>query len=67
MQEIRVGIIGCGRSRQQAGATGYGMAHAHAAGYEAHPRARIVALADINLENAADFQQEHGGERLYAS
>ncbi len=65
--EIRVGIIGCGRSRQQAGATGYGMAHAHAAGYEAHPRARIVALADINLENAAAFQQEHGGERTYAS
>lgn len=67
MQEIRVGIIGCGRSRQQAGATGYGMAHAHAAGYEAHPRARIVAPADINRENAAAFQQEHGGERTYAS
>lgn len=66
MREIRVGIIGCGRARQQSGATGYGMAHAHAAGYEAHPRAHIVALADIKRENAEAFQAEHGGERIYA-
>ena len=66
MAPYRVGIIGCGRSRKEKGATGFGMAHAHAAGYKASPDAEIVALADINLENAKAFQAEHGGERLYA-
>jgi len=61
----RVGIIGCGRPHRTEGSTGYGMAHAHAAGYEASPDTAIVALADINLDNARSFQQEHGGERLY--
>ena len=66
MALFRVGIIGCGRPRHEAGATGYGMSHAHAKGYEASPDAAIVALADINLENARAFQREHGGERIYA-
>ncbi len=66
MATLRVGIIGCGRPRNEPGATGYGMSHAHARGYEASPDATIVALADINLENARAFQREHGGERLYA-
>ncbi len=61
----RVGIIGCGRPHRAEGSTGYGMSHAHAAGYEASPDAAVVALADINLDNARAFQQEHGGERLY--
>ncbi|MBN1400933.1 MAG: Gfo/Idh/MocA family oxidoreductase, partial [Anaerolineae bacterium] len=61
----RVGIIGCGRPRSEPGATGYGMSHAHALGYEASPDAEIVALADIVLPNARAFQTEHGGERLY--
>ncbi len=65
MQEIRVGIIGCGRPRQQAGATGYGMAHYHVAGYKAHPRVRLVALADTDRENAEAFRALHGSERLY--
>jgi hypothetical protein len=29
----RVGIIGCGKARNRAGATGFGMSHAHALGY----------------------------------
>jgi predicted dehydrogenase len=41
------------------------MAHRHAAGYEASPDAEIVALADINCENAQAFQAEHGGDRIY--
>jgi len=61
----RVGIIGCGRPHRTEGSTGYGMSHAHAAGYEASPDTAIVALADMNLDNARSFQQEHGGERLY--
>lgn len=65
MAKLRVGIIGCGRPRHEAGATGYGMSHAHVRGYKASPDVEIVALADIRLENALAFQQEHGGERIY--
>ena len=65
MGELRVGIIGCGRPLNSEGATGYGMSHWHAKGYEAAPGCRITALADIRLENARAFQAEHGGERLY--
>jgi len=65
MTDFRVGIIGCGRRWGEAGATGAGMAHLHAEGYKASPDAAIVALADINLDNARAFQAEHGGERIY--
>ena len=59
MTKYKVGIIGCGRPRKAAGATGFGMAHAHAAGYEASPDAEIVAVADINPKNLAAFCTEH--------
>lgn len=65
MSKFRVGIIGCGRPLRTSGATGYGMSHLHARGYEASPDAEIVALADISLENAQAFQAEHGGEAIY--
>ncbi len=65
MSEFRVGIIGCGRPRQTEGATGFGMSHWHARGYEQSPDCRIVALADISEENARAFQSEHGGEHIY--
>ncbi len=65
MSEYRVGIIGCGRPRESEGATGFGMSHRHAAGYEKSADARIVALADIVRENAEAFQQEHGGDAIY--
>ena len=61
MDMLRVGIIGTGRRRGTEGATGFGMAHAHAQGYEAHPACAIVALADINRENAEAFRAAHGG------
>jgi predicted dehydrogenase len=65
MDTLRVGIIGCGKRRKEEGSTGFGMAHAHARGYQAAPATEIVALADVSLENARAFQEEHGGERLY--
>lgn len=65
MDELRVGIIGCGRPRQTAGATGYGMAHWHARGYAAAPGCAIVAVADISEEHARAFAAEHGDARVY--
>jgi len=65
MSTYQVGFIGCGRPRQTAGATGFGMAHAHAQGYIASPDTEIVALADIKEENARAFQADHGGDRIY--
>jgi len=65
MAQFRVGIIGCGRPWKSEGASGFGMAHFHAHGYTASADATIVALADINLENARAFQAMHGGERIY--
>ncbi len=61
----QVGIIGCGKPWRSDGATGFGMSHAHAEGYKASPDCKIVALADIVLENAQAFQARHGGDRLY--
>jgi len=65
MTLFRVGIIGCGRPWKTPGATGFGMAHEHARGYEASPDTAIVALADVNDDNARAFQAEHGGEHIY--
>ncbi len=61
----RVGIIGCGRPRGQEGATGFGMSHAHAIGYDRSADATIVALADISRDNALAFQADFGGEAIY--
>ena len=63
----QVGIIGCGKPWKSDGATGFGMSHAHAKGYNTSPDARIVALADIVEENAKAFQELRGGDRIYAS
>jgi UDP-N-acetylglucosamine 3-dehydrogenase len=59
MTTFRVGIIGCGRPWESEGATGFGMGHAHASGYEASPDCEIVAAADINQENLDAFCQQH--------
>jgi predicted dehydrogenase len=42
------------------------MSNAHALGYEQSPDTTIVALSDINLENARAFQSVHGGDQIYA-
>ena len=59
MTTFRVAIIGCGRPWKSEGATGFGMGHAHASGYEASPDCEIVAAADINQENLDAFCQQH--------
>lgn len=61
----RVAIIGCGKPWKSEGATGFGMAHAHAEGYKASAECQIVALADINLENARVFGERHGGDQIF--
>jgi UDP-N-acetylglucosamine 3-dehydrogenase len=55
----KVGIIGCGRPRREAGATGFGQGHLHAAGYEASPDCDIVAAADVSQSNLDAFLKEH--------
>ena len=65
MTTFRVGIIGCGRPWKSDGATGFGMSNAHADGYDRSSDAEIVALADVNRENAQAFQEKWGGETLY--
>ena len=67
MAKFKVGMIGTGLRRSEPGATGFGMAHAHAAGYEASPDAEIVAAADINASNLKAFQDEHNVPRGYLS
>lgn len=67
MTTYRVGIIGCGKPWRSEGATGFGMSHAHAEGYKASADCKIVALADLVLENAQAFQERHGGDKLYTS
>lgn len=57
----RVGIIGTGRPRNTPDWTGWGMAHAHARGYNATGRCQIVAICDIIPERADLFNQEHAG------
>ncbi|MDX1932160.1 MAG: Gfo/Idh/MocA family oxidoreductase [Capsulimonadales bacterium] len=61
MGNFSVGIIGTGRPRNSAGATGFGMAHLHAAGYAATGNCTVTALADIVKENADTFNQEKLG------
>jgi len=65
MTHFRVGIIGCGRPWTSEGATGFGMGHMHARGYEASPDCEIVAAADINPPNLDAFCEEHGVARGY--
>lgn len=61
-----VGFIGVGRPHRSEGATGFGMAYAHAAGYLASPDVQIVAIADLVEDNAKAFQEKNGGERIYS-
>lgn len=67
MSKFKVGIIGCGRPRGMPGWTGFGMAHRHAAGYEASPDAEIVAIAEIVPFNREKFCEEHNVPRSYAT
>ena len=66
MAKYRLGIIGCGRPWKTEGATGFGMSHPHARAFKACPDVELVALADNRIELARRFQEEHGGQNVYA-
>ena len=57
---FRVAIIGTGRPHNADGSTGFGMAHAHAKGYN-ESGCEIVALCDLVAERAEAFNQENAG------
>ncbi len=63
--EYRVAIIGTGRPRREEGSTGFGMAHAHWRGYRDTGRCTLVAVADVVVENAEAFAEEHGKPAVY--
>lgn len=65
MAKYRVGFIGTGKKPIKAGPQGYGMAHQHAAAYQALESCEIVACADISEENAKAFQEIFGVARTY--
>ena len=65
MSRLRAAMIGAGRQRRQQGATGFGMAHYHAAGFESAEDCDLIAVADIKRENAEAFAQEHPGATPY--
>jgi predicted dehydrogenase len=56
---LRVAIIGTGRPKDSPGATGFGMAHRHIAGYRASGRCTLVAVADIDRSAAEAFVATH--------
>ena len=56
---LKVAIIGAGKPRATAGATGFGMAHRHLAGYAASGRCTLAGVADLSRENAAAFVAAH--------
>jgi len=53
--KLRVAMIGTGRPLGAPGATGYGMAHRHMAGYQASGRGTLAAVADPDRPNAEAF------------
>jgi len=64
--KYRVAMIGCGKPLKTEGATGFGMAHRHMAGYAGSGRCDLVAVADIKEENAEAFVSAHNPDaRLY--
>ena len=56
---LKVAIIGAGKPRATKGATGFGMAHRHMAGYAASGRCLLAGVADLSRENADAFVATH--------
>jgi predicted dehydrogenase len=56
---LKVAVIGAGKPRGVAGATGFGMAHRHMAGYGATGRCTLAGVAEISRENADAFVAVH--------
>lgn len=64
---LKVAIIGCGRPLRTAGATGFGMAHRHMAGYARTGKCRLAAVVDIRRDNAEAFvAAHHPGAAIFA-
>lgn len=63
--KFRVGFIGVGRPWRSEGATGFGMAYEHAAGYAKTGRCELAACADISEENAKAFAEKNGVAKTY--
>ncbi len=57
--KLRVAVIGTGRPLGSAGATGFGMAHRHMAGYQESGRCTLAAVADPDRSNAEAFVAAH--------
>jgi predicted dehydrogenase len=65
---LKVAMIGCGRPRSTEGATGFGMAHRHMAGYAASGRGTLAAVADLSRANAEAFVAAHNpGAAIFAN
>jgi len=54
-ENIGIGVIGCGAIAQEA----------HLPNYAAHPKARLVALADIDNQRATEVAQRFGVPNVY--
>ena len=64
-KDVRVAFIGTGRPWRTEGSTGFGMAYAHAEGYNKIPGVRLVACADLVQANAEAFALKTGCWKTY--
>jgi predicted dehydrogenase len=55
MKKIRVGVIGLGMGRH------------HVAGYQTHPQAEVIAIADLDPERLAEHGEKYGVDKRYTS
>jgi len=55
MQKLRVGVIGLGIGRH------------HVAGYQTHPAAEVVAVAELDPERLQQYADQYGVEKRYDS
>ncbi len=63
----KVAVIGCGRPWKAEGATGFGMAHRHWAGFRAQGRCELVAVYDRTRERGEEFVALHNPQaRVHA-
>lgn len=61
----RVGVIGTGKPWRTEGATGFGMAHSHVAGYQKTGRCELAAVCDIKRDLAEAFAEQYGCAGVY--
>jgi predicted dehydrogenase len=55
MTKLRIGVIGLGMGRH------------HVAGYQTHPEAEVVAVADLNKALLGTIADQYGVDKRYAS